>query len=101
MKINSILINNIDNVVTVTVDIKKDENINFLKDGVGITIIAKEVIPVWNKVAINSISKEDHVIKYGEIIGAAIEDISEGSYVSHLNIMSLPRNYDKEMRKGE
>lgn len=99
MKVNSIMINDKDNVITVTIDIRKDENVNFFKNGEINTVIAKESIPIWNKIAITSISKDSHIIKYGEIIGAAIEDISTGSYVSHLNIKSMPRNYNKEMEE--
>ena len=45
------------------------------------------------------IAKGEHIIKYGEIIGGAQVDIPVGSWVSHLNIESLPRDYGSELSK--
>ena len=39
----------------------------------------------------------EHVIKYGQIIGAMTTDAEEGMWISHKNIMSLPRNYEDEL----
>ena len=39
----------------------------------------------------------EHVIKYGQIIGAMTADAEEGMWISHKNIMSLPRNYEDEL----
>jgi hypothetical protein len=97
MKTNTVLLNPKDNVVTATVDIAKGTRIQYLKDGKVIEHIAKEDIPAWNKAAIAEISLQGPVIKYGEIIGAAMEAIAVGTYVSHLNIASIPRDYEKEM----
>ncbi|MTI47179.1 UxaA family hydrolase [Sporosalibacterium faouarense] len=98
MKANTIMLNNKDNVVTATCNIKKGETIAYLKDDKMLTIMAVEDIPIWNKAAITSINNKGFVIKYGETIGAAVEDITEGSCVSHLNIVSLPRDYTNEMK---
>ena len=97
MKANSVMLNSHDNVVTVTKAIKKDEDIVFLNNEKMITIKAITDIPPWNKIAIEAISKGSNILKYGEIIGAATEDITRGAYVSHLNIVSLPRDYNKEI----
>jgi hypothetical protein len=98
MKANTILLNSKDNVVTASCDIQKGETIAYFKDEKLHRITAIENIPVWNKAAIEPIANKDSVIKYGEIIGAALEDIAVGAYVSHLNIMSLPRDYKAEMQ---
>lgn len=37
------------------------------------------------------------VVKYGEIIGRACNNIAEGYWVSHLNIESVPRDYTNEL----
>ncbi len=41
--------------------------------------------------------KDEHVIKYGQIIGGMTSDADEGCWISHKNIMSLPRNYEDEL----
>lgn len=98
MKANTILLNSKDNVVTASCDIQKGETIAYFKDEKLHRITAIENIPAWNKAAIEPITNKDSVIKYGEIIGAALEDIAVGAYVSHLNIISLPRDYKTEMQ---
>ncbi len=98
MKANAILLNNKDNVVTATCDIDQGQTVLYFKDSELCEITAIEKIPAWNKAAIAPINNEETVIKYGEIIGAAMEDIAVGAYVSHLNIRSLPRDYKKELK---
>ncbi len=97
MKANSIMLSNKDNVVTATIAIEAGEEILYLSQGQLNRITAIESIPAWNKAAITAITDQGAVIKYGEIIGAATENIQAGAYVSHLNIMSLPRNYEQEI----
>ncbi len=97
MKANTILLNSKDNVVTASCDIQKGDTIAYFKDDKLHTITAIDNIPIWNKAAISPITNRDSIIKYGEIIGAAMEDIAVGAYVSHLNIMSIPRDYETEM----
>lgn len=55
--------------------------------------------PPCHKIAVAPIAKGAHIIKYGEIIGGAQVDIPVGSWVSHLNIESLPRDYGSELSK--
>ncbi|MCQ1530770.1 UxaA family hydrolase [Lutispora saccharofermentans] len=98
MKANSIMLNSKDNVVTVTCEIKKGQTIAYFKDENMHTITAADDIPIWNKAAVAPIAHKEAVIKYGEIIGAATKNIVAGAFVSHLNIMSLPRDYATEMK---
>lgn len=98
MKANTILLNSKDNVVTATCDIGKGQAVIFFRDGELCSITAVENIPAWNKAAVMPIKNQDTVIKYGEVIGAAMEDIALGAYVSHLNIRSLPRDYKNELK---
>ena len=46
-------------------------------------------VPYGHKVALCSIQKGEHVLKYGESIGAALRDISKGEYVHIHNIAAL------------
>jgi altronate hydrolase len=49
-------------------------------------IVVKELIPVGHKVALQSLSINDLIIKYGYSIGHAIEPIEEGTWVNEKNL---------------
>lgn len=96
MKVNGIILNEKDNVVTTIEEIPKGDTVKyFLRDEIE-EVTAIEHIPIYNKISIRDLNKGEKIIKYGEIIGEAIEAIEVGKYVSHLNIDSLPRDYDNE-----
>lgn len=50
--------------------------------------IRQRAIPFGHKLAIMAISKGDKVIKYGEVIGNASQDIEPGEYVHIHNVKS-------------
>ena len=54
------------------------------KDNVGVCLTATENIPAGHKFALCDIKKGDFVIKYGEIIGRATEDIKKGDWAQLL-----------------
>ncbi|MCQ2399286.1 MAG: altronate dehydratase family protein, partial [Clostridia bacterium] len=58
------------------------------KDNVAVELKDNGVIPAGHKVAIRDIKKGEYVIKYGEIIGRAKEDISSGKWVHTHNLQS-------------
>ncbi len=58
------------------------------KDNVGITLDGKGEIPAGHKYALREIPKGEYVIKYGEIIGRAKEDIRAGEWVHTHNVAS-------------
>lgn len=91
---NAILLDDKDNVATCTGSAKAGDMIQVLGGG---TVRCVEDIPIWHKVALQPIAKGDKVFKYGEIIGEASEDIAKGAWVSHENILSVPRDYESEM----
>jgi altronate dehydratase len=88
--INGILINDADNVITLTTSIKKGETVGYQKGGEIIEINVVEDIPVFHKVAIADIKKNAQVYKYGQMIGKAIVDVARGSHVHDHNIASPP-----------
>lgn len=97
MKADAILLNAKDNVVTVVNGADEGQEIFYFKGSSLCSIKTVEKIPPCHKIAIVPIAKGDYIIKYGEIIGGAQQDIGAGCWVSHLNIESLPRNYDSEL----
>jgi len=52
-------------------------------------IIAKDDIEIGHKIAIKSIEKGNHIIKYGEKIGITKQDIEKGSHVHIHNVASI------------
>ena len=58
------------------------------KDNVGITLVGQGEIPAGHKFALRDIKKDEYVIKYGEIIGRATQDIKTGDWVHTHNVKS-------------
>ena len=97
MNVNAVMLNKIDKVVTVVEEVKKGDLVNYTKDGVPCIVEAIEDIPAFHKISVTDLKEEEHVIKYGQIIGGMLMDVPKGSWISHKNIKSLPRNYEDEM----
>ena len=66
----------------------KNEVIINEKDNVGISLTGKGNIPAGHKFALKDIKNGEYVIKYGEIIGRATQDIKEGEWVHTHNVKS-------------
>ena len=77
-----------DNVATTLKEVEAGEVVGYLDGETMLTVTARETVPI---------AKDELIFKYGEIIGGAMVDIPAGSWVSHYNIMSLPRNYEEEL----
>ena len=58
------------------------------KDNVGVCLDGCENIPAGHKYALRPIAKGEYVIKYGEIIGRATQDIQAGEWVHTHNVES-------------
>ena len=97
MSVNAIMLRPMDTVVTIVGDVVKGDTVNYTKDGEACTVIATEDIPAFHKIAVKSLKSGDHIIKYGQIIGGLVEDAPAGCWISHKNIISLPRNYEDEL----
>ncbi len=87
--INAVLINDTDTVVTTTSKILADSHVTFQQLGKSITIQSNSDIPKYHKVAIKDVKKGDAVLKYGEKIGLATQDIQVGDHVHTHNIGKL------------
>jgi len=84
---NVILINSKDNVGIVIDEIKKGDDLLY-KDSNGndVELKALDDIRIYHKVAITEIKKGEHIIKYGEHIGVAKNDIVIGQHVHTHNV---------------
>ncbi len=78
-----------DNVATTVKDLKKGEKVLMEIQGKGeIRVELKQDIPFGHKFAIEDIKNGVGILKYGEPIGHATEDIAAGAYVHVHNVVS-------------
>jgi altronate dehydratase small subunit len=90
-----------DNVATLLRDVKKGESLSFRLNDKQVTITAEEDIKFGHKIALVTISKGHHVLKYGESIGAAITEIGKGFHVHVHNIEGIRGRGDQKVMEGE
>ena len=99
MKINALLMDVTDNVVTCMTEVQKSETIVFKKDTEFCSLTALDNIPYCHKTAIAPIAKGGQAIKYGESLGEMSESVEAGQWVADHNLFSVPRDYDSELVK--
>lgn len=97
MKINALLMNAVDNVVTTVTEIAKGENVCFMKGSECVVLKAVEDIPYCHKVALMDMPVGGEIIKYGESLGRLVQKISQGGWVNDHNLKSELRDYDSEL----
>ena len=52
-----------------------------------LTVTAVDAIPRGHKIAVRAIAEGDRVLKYGEVIGTASQNIAEGNHVHTHNVV--------------
>ena len=97
MKINALLMDITDNVVTTIAEIRAGETIIYRKGEEYCELTAAMDIPFCHKAALSDIPKGANVIKYGESLGEVSKDIKTGEWVNETNLFSVPRDYDSEL----
>jgi altronate dehydratase small subunit len=91
--VNALIINNKDNVAVAIEKIDKGTEINCkLKDGSILKVDAKDDIQIYHKVATKDITRDCKVMKYGQYIGVAADDIKKGEHVHEHNVISKREN---------
>jgi altronate dehydratase small subunit len=90
------IVNAKDNVVTLVSDCNKGDEIIVNIDESEVTYTADANIKYGHKMAIKDIKKGEPIIKYGEHIGDAIEDISAGTWVHIHNVQDTYKCLDKD-----
>lgn len=96
MKIDAIMLDPKDNVVTCVRDVKAGETVYYWKEDAYLQVEAKENIPFGHKIALQDLGAEMEIYKYGELIGKTICPVGQGCLVDHKNIYSVPRDYASE-----
>jgi altronate dehydratase len=84
MKNKYIIMNSEDNCATSLAEIPKDETLQIY----GTNIKINHDIPMGHKFALKDINQGDKIVKYGQIIGIATEDIKVGDWIHTHNIKS-------------
>jgi altronate dehydratase small subunit len=78
-----------DNAATALNDIEAGESVSLVsKSGPIGEMTAKQAVPFGHKLAVIDIKKGDKILKYGEVIGLATQNISKGDYVHTHNVES-------------
>ena len=96
MEINALLMDPKDNVVTCVAEVEAGSQVVYRRGGELCSIIAEETIPFCHKIALTDFKEGEEVLKYGELIGKTSQPIAKGTWVSHKNIYSIPRDYENE-----
>ena len=103
MKVDALIMDPKDNVVTCVRDVKAGEVVHYRSKNEDLEILAKEAIPFSHKISLTDLEEGQEVIKYGELIGKTTRKINAGCLVEHNNIYSVHRDYESELveEKGE
>lgn len=80
-----------DNVATIFSNGITDGTVVELRDKAGHceSVVVRGNIPYGHKIAVRDIRQGEHIMKYGESIGAADTDIAKGEYVHIHNMKAL------------
>jgi len=78
-----------DNVATLLTDVDANDAVQVMLGDKTAEAEVKERIRFGHKFAVKPITKGQHVVKYGEVIGQAVRDIGEGQHVHVHNVESL------------
>ncbi|MBZ4686581.1 MAG: altronate dehydratase small subunit [Clostridia bacterium] len=77
-----------DNVATMMCNVKSGETVNVIGPDFELEIEARNDISFGHKISIRDIKEGENIIKYGESIGSAVMNISQGEHVHLHNLMS-------------
>ena len=81
---NALVIHESDNVAVTLKDMKKGETVRLMD---GRLLEAFEDIPYSHKIALQDLAPGEDILKYGEIIGQAKEEIKAGDWVHVHNLV--------------
>ena len=89
MPIDAVILKETDNVATSLRDAKRGETVSVRLGKALRDIVLQEDISYGHKFAVRDIRAGDSILKYGETIGRATEDIPSGRHAHIHNIESL------------
>jgi len=96
MQKKAILIDGKDNVATALCQLEKDDSVQVGIEDYTLDTVLLQDIPFGHKYALKDIQQGEAVIKYGETIGLATEQIRQGEHVHIHNVESQKGRGDKQ-----
>lgn len=93
--LNTMIIDAKDNVAVAIEPIHKGDPATYVLDGKTKTLTVQEDITIYHKLAVRDIPAGTPVIKYGEHIGIASQNIGAGEHVHEHNVTSHRENLDE------
>jgi altronate dehydratase small subunit len=78
-----------DNVATLLTDVDANDEVKVMLGEKATEFNVQERIQFGHKFAVKPIKRGENVVKYGEVIGQATEDIAKGRHVHVHNLESL------------
>jgi altronate dehydratase small subunit len=91
----AIVMDSKDNVATLLADVDANEVVEVILRDKATEFKVQEMIQFGHKFAIEGIKRGKNVMKYGEIIGQATQDIGQGQHVHVHNVESYRGRGDK------
>ena len=86
----ALLMNIMDNVAVALQPVRMKNQVSVILNGdIRNNVTAKREIPFGHKIAISDIMSGNHIVKYGEIIGCASQNIEKGEHVHVHNVKSI------------
>ena len=92
---NAIVVDKLDNVATALRNLEQGESIRIDIGGTKNEIAVQESIAQGFKIALEDIGEGQPVVKYGEVIGLATQNITKGTCVHVHNIEGVKGRGDK------
>ena len=93
---DAIQINENDNVATALRDLQPAEAVSVKSKNDTKQVVISDLIRYGHKFSLSEIEKDEHIIKYGEVIGIASKKIKKGAHVHIHNVLSLRGRGDLE-----
>jgi len=88
MEVKGVYLTPDDNVVMVTSNAGIGDVVTYQSEGRTHSVAVTGDIPVYHKMAVAALDKGEVVVKYGERIGVAAEDIPQGAHIHTHNLVS-------------
>lgn len=89
--ITAVCMDSRDTVVTVTKEIEVGETVVWRDGDEMRSVVSSAKIPIYHKIAVLPVEKGGYVLKYGEKIGVATQEIQPGQHVHVHNLVSEGR----------
>ncbi len=89
MSIKAVVLNLKDNVGVALMDLESGTELDLKVDGQMVSVKLAEPITYQHKFSVTRIDSGSKIIKYGEVIGEATQDIKPGQHVHVHNMVGL------------